>query len=235
MNTEREVSDELLNAFADNELDAEEKERLLNLMVADPALKARVCQHWQLKEMVRGAFPLPASAALPPRRAPGGRFRLLALAASVLVTLGVAAGWFARGSEDARLQPALALNAAEVGAGRVILHLGSSSPDRVKAALDEAEHLARGHDLSGKPVQVELLVNGDGLDLVRADVSVYADRIASLHASHHNLKFIACNNTIEVLRAQGVNVDLLPDITVAPSALGEVMTRLRQGWTYIQV
>jgi intracellular sulfur oxidation DsrE/DsrF family protein len=37
------------------------------------------------------------------------------------------------------------------------------------------------------------------------------------------------------LRLQGVNVDLLPDVKVAPSALGEVMTRLRQGWTYIQV
>jgi intracellular sulfur oxidation DsrE/DsrF family protein len=235
MSTEHEVSDELLNAFADNELDAEEKAHLLNLMTADPELKARVCRHWQLKEMVRGAFPLPSSAALPRRRFTGGSVRGLALAASLLLTLGVTLGWVARGGDAGQPQPSLALNAAQVGAGRVILHLGSSDPDRIKAALDEAEHLARGHDLSGRPVQVELLVNGDGLDLVRADVSAFADRIASMHATHHNLKFIACNNTIELLRAQGVNVDLLPDITVAPSALGEVMTRLRQGWTYIQV
>lgn len=235
MSTDHEVSDELLNAFADNELDAEEKAHLLDLMTADPGLKARVCQHWQLKEMVRGAFPLPSSATLPPRRFTGGRTRGLALAASLLLTLGVALGWAVRGHESAQTPSSLAFNAAQVGAGRVILHLGSSDPHRIEAALDEAEHLARGRDLSGRPVQVELLVNGDGLDLVRADVSAFADRLASLHAAHHNLKFIACNNTIELLRLQGVNVDLLPDVKVAPSALGEVMTRLRQGWTYIQV
>lgn len=234
MSTEREVSDELLNAFADNELDAEEKARLLDLMVANPGLRARVCQHWQLKELVRGAFP-PAAAALPPKRGFSSRLRGMALAASLLLTLGVSLGWMVRGNGVQPSVPGLALNAAQVGAGRVILHLGSSDPDRIKAALDEAEHLARGRDLSGRPVQVELLVNGDGLDLVRADVSAFADRIASLNAAHHNLKFIACNNTIEMLRLQGVNVDLLPDVTVAPSALGEVMTRLRQGWTYIQV
>ena len=235
MNSDHDISDELLNAFADGELDADEKAYLLDRMTADPALKARVCQHWQLKEMVRGAFPLPTPAALPPRRFGGRRWRGMALAASLVLTVGAAAGWLVHGREAALPQPTLALNAAEVGAGRVILHLGSSDPMRLKAALDEAEQLARGVDLAGRPVQVELLVNGDGLDLVRADVSAYSDRIATLHASHHNLQFIACNNTIELLRSRGVNVDLLPDINVAPSALGEVMTRLRQGWTYIQV
>lgn len=235
MSTEHEVSDELLNAFADNELDAEEKARLLNLMVANPGIKARVCQLWQLKEMVRGAFPMASAAPQPRRRFGGRRLRGLAMAASLLLTLGITLGWIVRGDSAQPPAPALALNAAQVGAGRVILHLGSSEPDRIKAALDEAEHLAHGRDLSGRPVQVELLVNGDGLDLVRADVSAFADRIATLNAAHHNLKFIACNNTIEMLRLQGVNVDLLPDVTVAPSALGEVMTRLRQGWTYIQV
>jgi hypothetical protein len=186
--------------------------------------------------MVRSAFPGPAAGALPPRRqSAGGRHRAMALAATVLLALGVSAGWFARGGEQLRPPSSLALNAAQVGGGRVILHLGSSSPERIKVALDEADHLARGRDLSGQPVQVELLVNGDGLDLVRADVSAYADRIASLHSAHHNLKFIACNNTIEMLRLQGVNVELLPDVKVASSALDEVMMRLRQGWTYIQV
>jgi intracellular sulfur oxidation DsrE/DsrF family protein len=233
MSDDRDVSDELLNAFADDELDADDKAQLLDRMVADPALKGRVCQHWQLKEMVRDAFPLPP--ALPVRRRlMGGRVAGMALAASVLLVLGASAGWLVRGDAQPPLSGS-GLSAAQVGPGRIILHLGSSDPDRIKAALDQADHLARGRDLSGHPVQVELLMNGDGLDLVRADVSAYADRIASLHAAHHNLKFIACNNTIEMLRLQGVNVDLLPDVALAPSALAEVMTRLRQGWTYIQV
>jgi intracellular sulfur oxidation DsrE/DsrF family protein len=233
MTSEREVSDELLNAFADNELDADEKARLLNLMVTDPVLKERVCQHWQLKEMVRGAFPLPAT--MPPQRTGRGGFRSLALAASMLLAVGISLGWIVHGDGTDRSSPRLTLNAAQVGAGKVILHLGSSSPERIEAALDEAGHLARSRDLSGLPVQVELLVNGDGVDLVRAEVSAYADRIAALRAAHRNFRVIACNNTLEMLRLKGVDVDLLPDITVAPSALGEVMTRLRQGWTYIRV
>ncbi|MDD5296842.1 MAG: hypothetical protein PHU46_08010 [Rhodocyclaceae bacterium] len=228
------VSDELLNAFVDDELDAAEKTRLLNKMAEDTGLRERVCQLWQVKELLRGAYPLQANPAGRNKRTglPPGRYGR-ALAAGLMLAVGSAMGWIAHSEHDGR--GGLQLSARQMAEGKVILHLASSDPDRLKVALDEAEELSREHDKSGKPVQIELLANDAGLALVRADTSPYAERVEALIKAHGNLSFLACNNGIEKLRTAGVEVRLLPHVAVAPSALDQIMMRLQQGWTYVQV
>ena len=237
-NKSLEVSDELLNAFVDNELDAEEKSRLLNHMVEDASgqLRERVCQLWQLKELVRSAYPQPEKA-LPSRNKRGGtafgRYSQ-ALAASLMLTLGTALGWFAHegGQRTSAGQNLAARQSAE---GKVILHLASSDPGKLKAALDEAEELSQRRDRTGSPVQVELVANEGGLTLFRADVSPYARRIESMNKTHENITFIACNNTIGTLRKAGVEVKLLPHVEVSPSVIDEILTRVQHGWTYVRI
>jgi intracellular sulfur oxidation DsrE/DsrF family protein len=157
------------------------------------------------------------------------------MAASIVLAIGIFAGWIAHdGQGDARLS-ALQLYARHMDDGKVILHLSSASPDRLKVALDEATELAQTRDHSGHLVQVELVANGAGLALVRADLSPYADRIAALRRAHVNVRFVACDNTITILRQQGEDVTLLPGVDVAPTAVDQIMMRLQQGWAYIRV
>jgi hypothetical protein len=236
MSTEKtcEVSDELLNAFVDDELDAAEKARLLNRMADSAALRERVCQLWQIKEQVRSAYPV-LGAPTTGRKTLGSSLSRTrqALAASLVLAVGAAMGWLAH---DEQSSPAgLQLTARQVAEGKVILHLASSDPERLKAALDEAETLSQEHDKSGRPVRVELLTNGGGIDLLRADVSPYAERIETLSRAHANLSFLACASAIEKARASGADVTLLPHVAIAPSALDQIMMRLQQGWTYVQV
>ncbi len=233
--SDHDVSDDLLNAFADGELDAAEKARLLHLMAGDGALRGRVCQLWQVKEMVRGAYPQVPAGEPPQRRSSRLQRWGIALAALVVLAVGLMGGWIAREEAGGSRLAGLQLYARQMDEGKVVLHIASAAPDRLKTTLDEADELAQSHDRSGHPVQVEVVANGDGLALLRADLSPYADRIAALGKAHGNLRFIACNNAIQLQRMSGQEVMLLPDVAVAPSALDEIMMRLQQGWAYVRV
>jgi intracellular sulfur oxidation DsrE/DsrF family protein len=83
---------------------------------------------------------------------------------------------------------------------------------------------------------VEVVINGEGLNLVRTDVTAFADRIARMQKQYGNLVFAACQNTMERLkREQGIDARLLPGVTVIDSGVAQLMRRQQQGWAYIRV
>jgi intracellular sulfur oxidation DsrE/DsrF family protein len=71
--------------------------------------------------------------------------------------------------------------------------------------------------------------------LMRAGVSPHADRIARMTQRHANLQWVACSQTIARFTGEGQKVELLPIARAAPTAVGEIVTRLQQGWTYVRV
>lgn len=237
MNSEHEISDELLNAFVDGELDAAEKSRLLERLAESPGLRARVCELWQLKEMVRSGHPLsaaPNKSIRSGRKLDVQRFTQV-LAACLMLALGAGAGWSVRGARDPVSSVGFEFGAKHVDEGKVILHLASADSDRLKTALDEAEELAASRDKAGDPVRVELVTNAGGLNLLRSDVSPYSARIKDLRAAHANLHFLACQTAIDNLIRKGVRVNLLPEAEITESAVDQIIKRLKQGWVYIQV
>ncbi len=228
-----EISDEILSAYIDNELDAAERARLLERLTSDAALGGRACELWRLKQMLRGAYPLlPEKSALAGRRFAPPRWTQ-ALAASLLLLLGATSGWVAHEraeSEDIFMRQ---LEAIRHDGGRVVLHLFSDEPARMEAALHMAEQLAQAQDQAGKPLRVEFVANGPGLHLLRVGGSPYADRVAHLN-QYANLRVIACHEAMQRLQERGLDVTLLPSVEIAPSAEGELAERLTQGWRYIQ-
>lgn len=235
MNSEHQVSDELLNAFADGELDSAEKSRLLEMIAADGRLKQRICDLWQLKEMVGNAYPLQATG----MKAPRARFNApkfpLALAASLLLAFGISAGWFLHGERSAPVTQGY-VQAAQPHAkeSKLVLHIFSGESVRFDAALDQAEELLRSAGKLGTPVKLDIVANGEGLRLLQADASPYPERVKTLQQSYKDLNFYACGITIDKLRRQGINVKLLPEAVITPSALDLIMAREKQGWLYIQ-
>lgn len=227
------ISDEILGAYIDNELAAPERADLLGRIARDPELRGRACELWQLKQMVRGAYPLPRQQATAVRRFPAWR-GYQALAASLLLMLGTLAGWLAHGRIDADRQLASQIESIRSdGGGRVVLHLFSDEPARMEASLRMAEQLAQARDNTGQPFRVEFIANGPGLHLLRAGGSPYAGQIAALR-NHPNLHLIACREAMDRLRERGVDVTLLPGVEETPSAESELAARLTQGWRYVQ-
>lgn len=228
-----EVSDEILGAYVDNELDPVERAAILECITADARLRARACELWQLKQMIRGAYPLPRQKDAATRCTPALPRWSMALAASLLLALGTASGWFMHGRIDVERLAMQQIEAIRMENSHVVLHLFSDEPARMKAALNMAEQLADTRDNNGEPLQVEFIANGPGLHLLRTNGSPYATRIAALR-NHSNLRLIACREAMGRLRERGIDVTLLPGVEEAASAESQLAARLTQGWKYIQ-
>ena len=62
-----------------------------------------------------------------------------------------------------------------------------------------------------------------------------SNAFVSWQQKYDNISFLACSRTIEKLRLKGIDVHLVPEATVIPAALEEIVDRLQQGWAYIRV
>jgi hypothetical protein len=59
--------------------------------------------------------------------------------------------------------------------------------------------------------------------------------MARMKQRYANLNWIACGQSIARFVSDGEKVVLLPATQTAPTAIGEIVTRLQQGWTYVRV
>lgn len=239
------VSDETLHAFIDGELDVAECEQLLARMRDDESLSRRACGLRSLKSMVRLAYAKPpAVGARAAHAVPKPRLVRRCAYACLVLLAGLSSGWALRGLEApvATAAPAtlpggyqMVSLAAQPDPSRVMLHLDSSAPERMLTALDQAERLLDEAEREGRAMQVEIVANSHGIDLMRVGVSPYAARMAQMTQRHANLQWVACSQTIARFTGQGQTVELLPTARAAPTAIGEIVTRLQQGWTYVRV
>lgn len=239
-------SDETLHAFVDGELDVAESEILTARMRDDPKLAERVCALRSLRSMVRLSYACPPVVVSRARRTSdrGQQIRRGAMVCLVLFA-GLSGGWALRGLEsrivtsDAPARVADGYQtvslAREADPNRVVLHLDSAASERMLAVLEHADRLLDEAERQGRLMQLEVVVNSHGIDLLRAGVTPYAARIARMTQRHANLQWVACSQSIARFTGEGQKVELLPIARTKPTAIGEIVSRLQQGWTYVRV
>ncbi|MEJ2171556.1 MAG: hypothetical protein P8X59_02140 [Woeseiaceae bacterium] len=228
-------SEEQLNAFVDGELDSEEKSRIYNEAELSPELDRRLCQQRKMKELVRHAY---EDVPPPRKRAPFRRSSFLSrtLVASILLAVGVTGGLFAHSYLDRQgLDGARSgVNAASLhgDVDNFILHVASGEPEQMRAALQEASHLLESGSAE-HPRQVEIVANERGINLLRSDITPFAEEIRAL--SQRSVVFYACSRTVERLQEGGIEVMLVPEARHGYTALDRVVLRMKDGWNYIKI
>lgn len=233
----QDISDEMLGAYVDDELGADDKADLLERFATDASVRARACELWQLKQMMRSAYmPDHGKDSRRSQRVQGRRLPL-AIAASLLMLAGMFSGWLVHERQDASLPNGLTayqLDSIRASGSKVVLHLVSDEPERMEAALRMAETLAAAKDRNGRPIQVEFIANGPGVHLLRTGGSSFPERVIAQRLAHPNLQVLACRQTMDKLRERGVEVNLLSGVQEASSAERMLAARLSQGWRYVQ-
>lgn len=233
MSTDR-FTDFDLHAYIDGELAVDRRQALLEAMEADQSLAARVCELQRTKQWMRSAFEM----AEPPAGHEGGRRRprwvsRCGMAASVLLLLAAfAAGWLARPTPLPDLYSAVIDN-IEASNYRVVLHIDEADPRKFEQVLRQSERLL--DEYRDRGIQVEILANSAGLDLLRVDTSPYARRIADILSRHDNFRLVACDNAVRRLRETGVTPVFFEGTQTGESAVEHAVRRLREGWSYIKV
>jgi len=247
MTNKNDISNELLNAYLDNELDSEERAEIMAALENDAAMARRLCELRNTKELTQFAYSMtPSRQSKGTYWKHGKHYASLAIAATLFLTVGALVGWFAHdgmsvnsivpaGQQQIASNSSLTSLPLEAEAKKVILHIDTGDAGRLKAALDSAEDLLVSSADNGKPLELEIIANADGLDLLRVDTAIYADRISKLSEKYDNLSILACSRAIKRLQDIGVKVQLVPEAGITPSALDQIVHRLKQGWVYIKV
>ena len=236
-------SDEMLNAYLDNELATEERKQLLEDLRENDGLRQRVCKLEQVRNMVSIAYhdiPVPRHTVDVNNRSFSS---FAALAASILVVVSVAGGWFGHSYYQNEKSLIKLADSVQIHnptdneqTWRVLLHVTSDDAYRLNTLLEETESILREFQGKQQKVTIQILANGKGLNLLRSDRSHFGQRIAKLQSTYENLAFMACARAIaRVKQKTGKDVPLLPNIQVAPSAISEVLGRQREGWAYIKI
>jgi len=243
MKTEHEFSDEFLNAYIDGELSDQEKSVVIDEIRHNHQLGERICKLRKTRDMIQLAYeniPMPPHFDRRKEKRSGNRL-IPAVAASVLLIIGGLTGWFISnntGTPNGLLSFVQGINTqktAQADELNLLLQITTMDSAKLKTMLDETEYLLSQNG-EGENVHVAILANGPGLDLLRADKSPYAERIRYIQQKYRNVSFLACRKTIENARiAAKREIELLPDTSTVPSALEEVVHRLKDGWAYIKI
>ncbi len=244
MTQEKDYSDSIINSFIDGELDDREKNELISDMDNDQELKTRVMKLRNIRELVKNAYkdiPVPVK---PQRHINTNNSRGINLyVASFILAIGIVVGWgiqdylnptkglieFAEITEQNNL-----INSNEQVA-RLMIHVTTDDPIRLDIMLNETEQLLKKYAANQKSLEMSILTNARGINLV-STTTPFAKRLRELTARYSNITFNACKETLNRLNKDKLrNVELLPEAQVVPSALGEVIEKRQQGWSYIKI
>jgi intracellular sulfur oxidation DsrE/DsrF family protein len=118
---------------------------------------------------------------------------------------------------------------------RLVLQVASNEAGTMNLALNNATNVAEHYRASGEKVEIEIIVYGPGLHMLRDDTSPVKSRIASLSQSSPNISFMACNNTQQNMQKQeSKDIPLVPEAKIVKSGVVRVMELQEQGWTYVR-
>lgn len=214
------LSDEELNAFIDGELSAPDQARVLAAIDRDEALKARLVDYQQTRNLLRHAYERPPQ---PPRaRVVSPSWRKQALAATLLVAAGIAAGWVLhQKSVDGPFA-----QHAQAPKG-VVIQVSEADPAKWEMALLNARNVRKAY--ADKSVGVEIVAYGPGLKMFHQNspVSAGLDEM-----NKQGVKLLACGNTMTMTHT--TRDKLNQAVEVVPAGVVEIMERQKDGYAYVR-
>lgn len=121
-----------------------------------------------------------------------------------------------------------ATGAAHVNAKhKVVLQVSDKDPQKWHLALNNAGNIQK--DIGRDKVDIELVANGPGVDMLKMD-PIVAQRVHDALAA--NIKVVACENT---MRGHHLSKeDILPEVGYVSSGVVELMEKQEQGYAYLR-
>lgn len=242
------VSDELLNAFVDNELDRKEHLQLLQTQLKYPAIHLRICELRQIKELVSSARhqePSNHDSSQQPR-ARTRKNRSMAASLMILVTIGtivfIAQAAWLKPDNTARYRYAypqikVVLNKLDArNKTNIVFHINKNNVHSLEALFTDIQRLLIDPRTENKNIRIEVLTSGPGLPLLDTLSEKHLKLIQQLYTQHENISFIVCKQTLTKFRKETKRLQQLPKGMVLTASAPELIKlRRAQGWNYIHI
>lgn len=237
------ISNEMLNAYIDNELDEKEAQLIEAEIKKSSRLQKKLQEFQQVKLKIQASY-APVRAPIRGIHEPSKTAWLpTAVAASLTLVVGLTSGWLGHQylgtseKNNAKLDELLGvkLQAVSPRDDKIMIHLAQNDQILFDKALAKAEALLERFESLEQKGMIQVLANSNGMDIMRNDKSPYRSRIVSMMDRYDNIQFVACQNTIQRLESDGENVELIDGVKVHGPVINEIVTHMQDGWTYIKI
>jgi uncharacterized protein len=125
--------------------------------------------------------------------------------------------------------------AEETPVEKVMLHVDQNDPKVMELALNNVQNLMSYYKEKGQKVQIEVIANGPGLNMLRKDTSPVKDRIATMALETQDVQFSACGNTLDgMTKKEGNKPPLISEAKLVPAGVVRIVELQKQGYAYIK-
>jgi intracellular sulfur oxidation DsrE/DsrF family protein len=116
----------------------------------------------------------------------------------------------------------------------VVILIDSNEPYVMGHAVSYSANLAKHFADKGARLLIEVVANGKGIDLFRADKSTLTEPLATLRQSLPNLAFSMCASSKAIAEArEQISIPLIAGASLVPFGIGRVVELQLKGWAYI--
>ena len=116
----------------------------------------------------------------------------------------------------------------------VVILIDSNEPYVMGHAISYSANLARHFAEKGAKLLIEVVANGKGIELFRADKTTLIEPLAMLHQSLPNLTYSMCASSRAIAEAkEKVSIPLISGASLVPFGIGRVVDLQLRGWAYI--
>jgi len=101
-------------------------------------------------------------------------------------------------------------------------------------AISYSINITRSYALKNEVVKIEIVANGSGIKLFRADTSPLQQPLAVLRQAIPGIAFSMCNSSKQIAeQKEGHSIDLVIGARLVPFGIGRVVELQESGWSYV--
>lgn len=116
----------------------------------------------------------------------------------------------------------------------VVILIDSNEPTVMGHAISYSANLARHFADKGERLLIEVVANGKGIDVFRADRTPLTEPLATLRQSVPNLTYSMCASSKTIAEAkEQIVIPLIAGASLVPFGIGRVVELQLKGWAYI--
>jgi intracellular sulfur oxidation DsrE/DsrF family protein len=129
---------------------------------------------------------------------------------------------------------ALAKSRSPISEHHVVILIDSDDEKVMGHAISYSMNITRSYALKNETVKIEIVANGSGIKLFRADKSPLQQPLAALHQAIPGIVFSMCDSSRQIAeQKEGHSIDLVAGARLVPFGIGRVVELEESGWSYV--
>jgi uncharacterized protein len=168
-------------------------------------------------------------------KAPSAHMVLRKLPESALIPLVTAILYIGPAAAVSDRQPYGSLASSKASAiHRIVVLVDSDDAKKMGHAISYSVNITKFFASKGEKVLIEIVANGSGIKLFRADTSPLQQPLAALRVMIPSITYSVCNSSKMIMeQREGHSIPIINGARLVPFGIGRVIELEEAGWSYV--